>query len=116
MWIKENLTVNEATDYAENNGYDSVMFRINLDLYRKAATSKDRVFTGKCDINGRKINVGDVIVPIGSTEQYCVNYSPTGRCFYGLGTGNKILKQKKFSQCENVGIAIFNDDVKEIFK
>lgn len=30
MWIKENLTVNEATDYAENNGYDSVMFRINL--------------------------------------------------------------------------------------
>ena len=63
-----------------------------------------------------KINVGDVIVPIGSTEQYCVNYSPTGRCFYGLGTGNKILKQKKFSQCENVGIAIFNEDAKEIFK
>ena len=30
MWIKENLTVNEAKDYAENNGYDSVMFRINL--------------------------------------------------------------------------------------
>ena len=30
MWIKENLTVNEATDYAEKNGYDSVMFRINL--------------------------------------------------------------------------------------
>ena len=30
MWIKENLTVNEATDYAENIGYDSVMFRINL--------------------------------------------------------------------------------------
>lgn len=60
--------------------------------------------------------VGDVIVPVGSTEQYCVNYSPTGRCFYGLGTGNKILKQKKFSQCENVGIAIFNEDVKEIFK
>ena len=87
---------------------------INLDLYRKAVTSKDRVFTGKCDVNGRKINVGDVIVPIGSTEQYCVNYSPTGRCFYGLGTGNKILKQKKFSQCENVGIAIFNEDAKEI--
>ena len=89
---------------------------INLDLYREAVTSKDRVFTGKCDVNGRKINVGDVIVPIGSTEQYCVNYSPTGRCFYGLGTGNKILKQKKFSQCENVGIAIFNEDAKEIFK
>ena len=85
---------------------------INLDLYRKAVTSKDRVFTGKCDINGRKINVGDVIVPVGSTEQYCVNYSPTGRCFYGLGIGNKILKQKKFSQCENVGIAIFNEDAK----
>ena len=63
---------------------------INLELYRKAVTSKDRVFTGKCDVNGRKINVGDVIVPIGSTEQYCVNYSPTGRCFYGLGVGNKI--------------------------
>ena len=47
---------------------------INLELYRKAATSKDRVFTGKCDVNGRKINVGDVIVPVGSTEQYCVNY------------------------------------------
>lgn len=30
MKIKENLTINEATDYAENNGYDSVMFRINL--------------------------------------------------------------------------------------
>ena len=56
------------------------------------------------------------IIPIGSTEQYCVNYSPTGRCFYGLGIGNKILKQKKFSQCENVGIAIFNEDAKEIFK
>ena len=33
---------------------------MNLELYRKAVTSKDRVFTGKCDINGRKINVGDV--------------------------------------------------------
>ena len=55
---------------------------INLELYRKASTSKDRVFTDKCDVNGRKINVGDVIVPVGSTEQYCVNYSPTGRCFY----------------------------------
>lgn len=30
MWIKDNLTVNEATDYAEKNGYNSVMFRINL--------------------------------------------------------------------------------------
>ena len=30
MKIKENMTINEATDYAENNGYDSVMFRINL--------------------------------------------------------------------------------------
>ena len=89
---------------------------INLELYRKAVTSKDRVFTGKRDVNGRKINVGDVIVPVGSTEQYCVNYSPTDRCFYGLGVGNKILKQKKFSQCENVGIAIFNEDAKEIFK
>lgn len=30
MKIKENMTINEATDYAENNGYDSVMFRINF--------------------------------------------------------------------------------------
>lgn len=30
MKIKENLTVNEAKRYAEDNGYDSVMFRINL--------------------------------------------------------------------------------------
>ena len=30
MKIKENLTVNEAKRYAENNGYNSVMFRINL--------------------------------------------------------------------------------------
>lgn len=30
MKIKENLTVNEATRYAEDNGYNSVMFRINL--------------------------------------------------------------------------------------
>ena len=89
---------------------------MNLELYRKAVTSKDRVFTGKRDVNGRKINVGDVIVPIGSTEQYCVNYSPSGRYFYGLGIGDKILKQKKFSQCENVGIAIFNEEAKEIFK
>ena len=27
---------------------------MNLELYRKAVTSKDRVFTGKCDVNGRK--------------------------------------------------------------
>lgn len=89
---------------------------INLEKYREAVTSKDRVFTGKCDVNGRKINVGDVIVSIGSTEQYCVNYSPTGRGFYGLGTDNKILKQKEFSKCVNIGIAIFNEDAKEIFK
>lgn len=92
------------------------MMGIDFEKYRKVTTSKDRVFTGKYDINGSKINVGDVIVPVGSTEQYCVNYSQTGRCFYGLGTGNKVLKQKKFSQCENVGIAIFNKDAKEIFK
>lgn len=30
MKMKENLTISEATDYAENNGHDSVMFRINL--------------------------------------------------------------------------------------
>jgi hypothetical protein len=30
MKIKENLTVNEAKRYAEDNGYNSVMFRINL--------------------------------------------------------------------------------------
>ena len=30
MKIKENLTVNEAKRYAEDNGFDSVMFRINL--------------------------------------------------------------------------------------
>lgn len=24
MKIKKNMTINEATDYAENNGYDSV--------------------------------------------------------------------------------------------
>ena len=30
MKIKENLTVNEATDYAKKNGYDSAMFKINL--------------------------------------------------------------------------------------
>lgn len=30
MKIKENMTINEAKDYAENNGYDSVMFRIYL--------------------------------------------------------------------------------------
>ena len=69
---------------------------MNLELYRKATTSKDRIFTGKNDINGRKVDVGDVIVPVGSTEQYCVNYSPTGRCFYGLGTGNKILSRRNF--------------------
>lgn len=30
MKIKENMTINEAIDYAENNGYNSTMFRINL--------------------------------------------------------------------------------------
>lgn len=30
MKIKENLTVNEAKKYAEDNGYNSVMFCINL--------------------------------------------------------------------------------------
>ena len=89
---------------------------MNFELYRKAVTSKDRVFTGNCDANVRQLNVGDVIVPVGSPEHHCVHYSSTDRCFYGLGTGNKILKQKKFYQCENVGIAIFNEDAKEIFK
>lgn len=88
---------------------------IDLELYRKTVNSPDRVFTGKYDINGMKIKVGDVIVPVGSNEQYFVNYSPTGRCYYGLAKGNKILKQKKFSQCENIGVAIFNSDAKEIF-
>ena len=54
---------------------------INLDLYRKVATSKDRVFTGKCDVNGRKINVGDVYcqkdiddeeVDIKDVEKICI--------------------------------------------
>lgn len=89
---------------------------INVEKLIEVNNTKDRVFTGKYDINGMKIKVGDVIIPIGGTEQYFINYSPTGRCFYGLASGNKILKQKKFSQCENVGIAIFNEDVKEIFK
>ncbi len=30
MVIKKNLTISEATDYAEKNGYNSVMFKINL--------------------------------------------------------------------------------------
>ena len=54
---------------------------INLELYRKAVTSKDRVFTGKCDVNGRKINVGDVYcqkdiddeeVDIKDVEKICI--------------------------------------------
>ena len=88
---------------------------INLEKYRKAVTSSDRVFTGKRDINGMKIKVGDVLMPVGSNEQYCVNYSADKNCYYGLGTDNKILNQKKFSKCEYVGVAIFNEDVREIF-
>jgi hypothetical protein len=30
MKIKENLTVREATKYAEDNGFNSVMFRLNI--------------------------------------------------------------------------------------
>ena len=89
---------------------------INLEKYRKAVASSDRVFTGKRDINGIKINVGDVLMPIGSNEQYCVNYSVDKNWYYGGGRANNILNQKKFSKCENVGIAIFNEDAREIFK
>lgn len=88
---------------------------INIDKLREVNNSKDRVFTGEYDINGMEIKVGDVLTPVGSTEQYCVNYSPTKKCYFGLGRGNKIIKQKKFSKCENVGIAIFHEDAREIF-
>lgn len=89
---------------------------IDFEKYRAVVNSSDRVFTGKKDINGRPIKVGDVIVPVGTNEQYCVNYSELKNCYYGLGYGNKIISSKKFSKCENVGVAIRNEDVKEIFK
>ena len=89
---------------------------IDLELYRKTVNSSDRVFTGKKDIYGRPIKVGDVIVPVGGKEQYCVNYSEAKKCYYGLGFGNKILPFKKFSKCENVGVAIRNEDANKIFK
>ena len=63
-----------------------------------------------------KIKVGDVLVPVGSKEQYFVNYSADKNCYYGLGRDNKILNQKKFSKCENVGVAIFNEDARKIFR
>ena len=88
---------------------------MNLELYGKAVNSPDRVYTGKRDINGMKIKVGDVLVPVDSNEQYFVNYSVDKNCYYGLGRDNKILNQKKFSKCENVGIAIFNHDARRIF-
>lgn len=88
---------------------------INIDKLREVNNAKDRVFTGHYDINGMEIKVGDVIVPVGSKEKYFVNYSPAKKCYYGLALGNQILKEKKFSKCENVGIAIRNNDAKEIF-
>ena len=88
---------------------------IDLELYRKTVNSPDRVYTGKKDINGMKIKVGDVLVPVGSNEQYFVNYSADKNCYYGLGRDNKIINQKKFSKCENVGVAIFNHDARRIF-
>lgn len=91
------------------------MFDLNFDRLIEVTNTKDRIFTGYNDINGMKIRVGDVITPNGSTEQYYINYSPEKKCFYGLATGNKILKEKDFSKCENIGVAIFNKDAKEIF-
>lgn len=88
---------------------------MNIDKLKEVTNTKDRVFTGHHDINGMKIRVGDVITPNDSTEQYYINYSPEKNCFYGLATGNKILKEKDFSKCENIGVAIFNKDAKEIF-
>lgn len=63
-----------------------------------------------------KIKVGDVISPVGSNINYFINYSPEKCCYYGLGNNGKILKQKNFSKCINIGIAIFNEDAKQIFE
>lgn len=87
---------------------------MDLDKYYEVTHSKDRIYTGTRDIDGMKINVGDAIQPIGSNEIYCINYNPEKKVFYGLGHGNKIMKKKDFSKCKNVGIAIFNDDMREI--
>ena len=88
---------------------------MNINKLIEVNNAKDRVFTGYYDVNGMKIIVGDVITPLGSNEQYFINYSPIGKCYYGLASGDKILKENKFSKCQNIGMAVFNEDAREIF-
>ena len=77
-----------------------------LDRYVKAATSMDRVYTGFTDINGKNINVGDVLITKNGKTHFCINYSQDRNIYYGVGEGNKILNQKDFHRYENYGVAI----------